>query len=193
MKVNNHRRAKMSKRSAAIIALAAALVITIFVGYVGMNGMWLDNRGLYKLMPWVPKAHVTKETWPKPIALGLDLQGGVFVEYEATMSDDLKNDGYDFNKLLDNSAAELITAHSDQITRDGCKNNTAHSRIAGLDDLLDDVIPKLVFRQRNYILLHLLENLLLLIFPSTDELLLDLKRCILILALPDLVYIKANH
>ena len=114
MKVNNHRRAKMSKRSAAIIALAAALVITIFVGYVGMNGMWLDNRGLYKLMPWMPKAHVTKETWPKPISLGLDLQGGVFVEYEATMSDDLKNDGYDFNKLLENTMSIISRRLNDK-------------------------------------------------------------------------------
>jgi len=103
MKVNNRRRRKMKKRTASIIALCIALVVTIFVGYIGINGMWLDNRGLYKLLAWIPKADVTKETWPKPIALGLDLQGGVFVEYEATMSDELKSDGYNFNTLLQNT------------------------------------------------------------------------------------------
>lgn len=103
MKVNNRQRAKMSKRTAAIIALSIALVATIVIGYLGLNGAWLDSRGLYKLLPWVPSAHVTKETWPKPIALGLDLQGGVFVEYEASMSEELQQDGYDFNTLLDNT------------------------------------------------------------------------------------------
>ena len=102
MKVNNRQRRKMDKRLVAIVALALALVFTLLLGYVSVNGAWLDSRGLYKLQAWVPQAHVTKETWPKPIALGLDLQGGVFVEYEATMSDELKADGYNFDTLLDN-------------------------------------------------------------------------------------------
>jgi protein-export SecD/SecF family membrane protein len=108
MKVNNRKRKKMNRRAASIIALCIALVVTVLVGYVGLNGMWMDNRGLYKLLAWVPQSNVTKETWPKPIALGLDLQGGVFVEYEATMSDDLKNDGYNFNTLLENTM-EIIS------------------------------------------------------------------------------------
>jgi preprotein translocase subunit SecD len=103
MKVNNRRRVKMKKRTSAIITLVIMLVVTIIVGYVGINGTWLDSRGLYKLLPWIPKADVTKETWPKSIALGLDLQGGVFVEYEATMNAELQNDGYDFNTLLENT------------------------------------------------------------------------------------------
>ncbi len=103
MKVNNRRRVKMKKRTSAIIILVIMLVVTIIVGYVGINGTWLDSRGLYKLLPWIPKADVTKETWPKSIALGLDLQGGVFVEYDATMSAELQNDGYDFNTLLENT------------------------------------------------------------------------------------------
>ncbi len=103
MKVSKRTRAKMSKRTGAIIALCIAMVLTLLLGYVSVNGMWLDSRGLYKLQAWVPTAHVTKETWPKPIALGLDLQGGVFVEYEASMSDELKADGYNFNTLLENT------------------------------------------------------------------------------------------
>ena len=67
-------------------------------------GMWLDNRGLYKLLAWVPKTNVTKDTWPKPIALGLDLKGGVYVEYEATLNDELKNDSsINFDTLLTNT------------------------------------------------------------------------------------------
>ncbi|MCE5342327.1 MAG: protein translocase subunit SecD [Eubacteriales bacterium] len=93
----------MKKRTSAIIALVVAMIVTLSIGYVSLNGMWLDSRGLYKLLPWLPQANVTKDTWPKTIALGLDLQGGVFVEYEATMSDELKNDDYNFNTLLENT------------------------------------------------------------------------------------------
>lgn len=101
MKVNNRRRAKLSKRSSAIIALCVALVLTIAVGILGFNGTWLDSRGLYKLLPWLPTSNV--ENWPQAISLGLDLKGGVYVEYEATMSDELREAGYNFDSLLDST------------------------------------------------------------------------------------------
>ena len=46
MKVNNRRRAKMSKRTSAVVALCVALVLTLAVGYLGLHGTWLDSRGL---------------------------------------------------------------------------------------------------------------------------------------------------
>ena len=101
MKVNNRRRVKMSKRTGAIIALSVALVLTVLVGFLGLNGTWLDNRGLYRLLPWLPNTDAAK--WPQSIALGLDLQGGVYVEYEASMSDELKDGNYDFQTLLNNT------------------------------------------------------------------------------------------
>lgn len=101
MKVNNRRRAKLSKRSSAIIALCVALVLTIAVGILGFNGTWLDNRGLYKLLPWLPTSDM--DNWPQAISLGLDLKGGVYVEYEATMSDELREAGYNFDTLLDST------------------------------------------------------------------------------------------
>ena len=101
MKVNNRRRVKMSKRTSAIVALCVTLVLTLAVGYLGFNGAWLDSRGLYKLLPWLPTSNV--ENWPDSIALGLDLKGGVYVEYEATMSDEMRAEGYDFTTLLDST------------------------------------------------------------------------------------------
>lgn len=101
MKVNNRRRAKLSKRSSAIIALCVALALTIAVGILGFNGTWLDNRGLYKLLPWLPTSDM--DNWPQAISLGLDLKGGVYVEYEATMSDELRQAGYNFDTLLDST------------------------------------------------------------------------------------------
>ena len=65
MKVNNRRRAGFGKRTASIIALCAALVLTLVVGYLGFNGMPLDSRGLYRLVGWIPTTDV--ENWPKPI------------------------------------------------------------------------------------------------------------------------------
>ena len=113
MKVNNRRRVKISKRSGALIALCVALVLTIAVGYLGFNGTWLDGRGLYKLLPWLPTNDV--ENWPDSIALGLDLKGGVYVEYEATMSDELREEGYDYDTLL----ASTMSVISNRLTEKG--------------------------------------------------------------------------
>ncbi|MEG0742151.1 MAG: protein translocase subunit SecD [Clostridia bacterium] len=101
MKVNNHRHAKMSKRTGAIISLCVVLVITIAVGYLGLNGAWLDARGLHKLLPWLPTTNV--DNWPQPIALGLDLKGGVYVEYEASMSEEMRAENFIYNDLLDST------------------------------------------------------------------------------------------
>ena len=43
------------------------------------------------------------DNWPQSIALGLDLKGGVYVEYEATMSDELREEGNNFDYLLQNT------------------------------------------------------------------------------------------
>ncbi len=114
MKVSNRRHVTISKRVVSIIALCVMLVVTVLAGYVGLNGMNLDKRGLYKLLPWIPKVNVNKETWPPSIALGLDLQGGVFVEYEASMSDELIQEGYNFNTLLENTMDIIARRLSDK-------------------------------------------------------------------------------
>ena len=114
MKVNNRKQVRLAKRTVSILALCILLVVTVLAGYVGVNGLSLDSRGLYKLLPWIPKTNVTKETWPASIALGLDLQGGVFVEYEASMSNELKSEGYNFNTLLQNTMDIIARRLSDK-------------------------------------------------------------------------------
>ena len=114
MKVNNRRRVKVSKKTSSIIALSILLIVTIFAGFYGMNGANLGSRGLYKLLPWIPQANVTKDTWPPSIALGLDLQGGVFVEYEASMSDELKAEDYNFSVLRRNTMDIIARRLSDK-------------------------------------------------------------------------------
>lgn len=79
MKTNNRKR--MNGKTKSIIALSIVLVLTVVLGIVGVTGMNLDARGLYKLKGWLPTTDA--ENWPTPLALGLDLRGGVYVEYSA--------------------------------------------------------------------------------------------------------------
>ena len=101
MKVTNRRRAKMNKRTASLIMLCVALVITIAIGLLGLNGARLDSRGMYRLQGWLPTTDV--ERWPDSISLGLDLKGGVYVEYEATMSAEMEAEGFRFDELLEST------------------------------------------------------------------------------------------
>ena len=103
MKVNKRPRKRLSKRTSAALSLVAVLVFTICFGYLGLHGTWLDSRGLWKLLPWVPTADV--DNWPTSVSLGLDLKGGVFVEYEASMSEEMRAEGNDFGILLDSTIA----------------------------------------------------------------------------------------
>ena len=96
MAKNKRRRRKGPSKRGSIIALCIVLLLTIFVGYLGFNGLWLDGRGLWKLLPWLPTADTAN--WPKPLTLGLDLRGGVYIEYEATAPEGSESD---FSTLMD--------------------------------------------------------------------------------------------
>lgn len=79
MKSNNRKR--MNGKTKAIIALSIMLVLTIVIGVLGFTGMPLDSRGLYRLKTWLPTTDA--DQWPTSLPLGLDLRGGVYVEYSA--------------------------------------------------------------------------------------------------------------
>ncbi len=110
MKVNNRRRSKMSKKTAAIISLSVALVVTVLAGLLSLNGMPLDSRGLYRLLPWVP----SPGNWPDSISLGLDLKGGVYVEYEATLSQEQQDGEADYTSLMEATQKVMIERLSDK-------------------------------------------------------------------------------
>ncbi|MBE5768551.1 MAG: protein translocase subunit SecD [Clostridiales bacterium] len=84
MKSKNRKRANAKVK--AIVALSIVFVLTVALALIGVNGMPLDSRGLYKLMPWLPTTDV--EAWPSTLPLGLDLRGGVYVEYSAEVPED---------------------------------------------------------------------------------------------------------
>ena len=79
MKSNNRKRGNGKTRS--LVALSIVLVLTLVIGVIAVTGMPLDSRGLYKLKGWLPTTNA--ENWPTALPLGLDLRGGVYVEYTA--------------------------------------------------------------------------------------------------------------
>lgn len=79
MKAKKRKNGKLS----AIVMLSVLLVLTIVVGIVGVTGMPLDSRGLYRLAGWLPTTNA--DNWPSVLSLGLDLRGGVYVEYSAAV------------------------------------------------------------------------------------------------------------
>ena len=80
MAKQRRRKGKDISRTAAIIGLAVALALTVLLGYLGFNGAKLFSP--YKLLPWLPTADT--DNWPEALTLGLDLRGGVYIEYDAT-------------------------------------------------------------------------------------------------------------
>ena len=59
---NNNKRRRGPSKTSAIVALCIVLVLTLVCGFLGLNGMKLDGRGLYKLLPWLPTTDA--ENWP---------------------------------------------------------------------------------------------------------------------------------
>ena len=94
MKSNNRKRGNGKTRS--IIALSIVLVLTIVIGVIAVTGMPLDGRGLYKLKSWLPTTNA--ENWPTTLSLGLDLRGGVYVEYSAARPE---NSEANFDSLME--------------------------------------------------------------------------------------------
>lgn len=86
---------KLNGKSKAIIALCVVLALTVVFGVIGVTGLKLDSRGLRTFGPWLPTTDA--QAWPQLINLGLDLRGGVYVEYSAKAPQDSEAD---FESLL---------------------------------------------------------------------------------------------
>lgn len=98
-----NKKRKTSKRAAAI-KLLVVLVLTVALALVGLNGAKVPfTGGLYKVMNWLPTSNA--QNWPQVLSLGLDLKGGVYVEYTAESSADV---GADFNDQMDGTVS-IIT------------------------------------------------------------------------------------
>ena len=72
---------KRGSKTGSIVALCIVLICTLVLGVLGVSGWSLPPRGLYRVMPWMPST--AAENWPSVLPLGLDLRGGMYVEYSA--------------------------------------------------------------------------------------------------------------
>ena len=72
---------KRGSRTGSIVALCIVLVCTVLLGVLGVGGWSIPPRGLYRVMPWMPTRNM--DNWPEVLPLGLDLRGGMYVEYSA--------------------------------------------------------------------------------------------------------------
>ena len=66
-------------KTGAVVTLCVVLVVTVLLGWLGLTGMSIPPRGLYKVLSWLPTTNA--ENWPESLPLGLDLRGGMYVEY----------------------------------------------------------------------------------------------------------------
>ncbi|MDO5435363.1 MAG: protein translocase subunit SecD [Clostridia bacterium] len=99
MRSNNRKRGK----TGAVVALCIVLALTVIAGVIGVTGLTLPPRGLYKVLSWMPTTD--KESWPESIPLGLDLRGGMYVEYS---SEAPEGSEANFEELL-NGTMSIIT------------------------------------------------------------------------------------
>ncbi len=72
---------KRGGKTGSVVALCIVLVLTVVLGVLGATGWSIPPKGLYRVMPWLPNTN--SEAWPQVLPLGLDLRGGMYVEYSA--------------------------------------------------------------------------------------------------------------
>ncbi len=70
---------RVGGKTGAIVALCVLLAVTITLGVIGVTGLSLPPRGLHKVLSWLPTTN--SDNWPQSLSLGLDLRGGMYVEY----------------------------------------------------------------------------------------------------------------
>ena len=91
-------------KTSARLTLAAIFLLTVVLAVVGVTG--IPSIGLKN---WLPTTDATN--WPSALPLGLDLRGGVYVEYSAQRPDDGDSD---FAYLLETTMSVIRTRLGDK-------------------------------------------------------------------------------
>ncbi len=95
---------KKAKTSARLM-LAAIFLLTVVLAVVGVTG--IPAIGVKN---WLPTTDA--DNWPEALPLGLDLRGGVYVEYSAARPDE--DSSTDFAYLLDTTMSVIRTRLGDK-------------------------------------------------------------------------------
>ena len=103
-------RKQTTAKTKGLITLCVMCVLTIVLGVLAVCGInQLPPDGLYKMLPWVP---TNADQWPESISLGLDLRGGVYVEYEAERPADTSDT--EFTYLIESAMSIMQTRLTEQ-------------------------------------------------------------------------------
>ena len=94
-----------SAKTSARLTLAAILLATVVMAVVGVTG--IPAIGLKNWLPTTDAAN-----WPEALPLGLDLRGGVYVEYSAARPDE--EGDTDFAYLLETTMSVIRTRLADK-------------------------------------------------------------------------------
>ncbi|MBR2601151.1 MAG: protein translocase subunit SecD [Clostridia bacterium] len=133
-------RKKRGSKTGSIVALCIVLVCTVVLGVLGASGWSIPPRGLYRVMPWLPTTNA--ENWPQVLALGLDLRGGMYVEYSAKVPEGTEAS---FNELMNGTISIIqqrladkgyTEANVQQIGGDGIR--------VEIPDVQDDTVLDLI-------------------------------------------------
>ena len=96
-------------KTGAVVALCIVLVVTILLGWIGLTGLSIPPRGLYKVLSWLPTT--SAEKWPQSLSLGLDLRGGMYVEYSGKAPE---NSEANFDELVEGTMSIIRQRLSDK-------------------------------------------------------------------------------
>ncbi|MBR6028600.1 MAG: protein translocase subunit SecD [Clostridia bacterium] len=107
--MNKSYRKRGGSKTRSIVVLCVLLVLTLVCGILGATGMRFGSRGLWKLLPWLPTTDAAN--WPESLPLGLDLRGGVYVEYSASQPEDVEGN---FSDLMDSTIAVIQNRLTDK-------------------------------------------------------------------------------
>ena len=114
MKSSMSKKAKTRKQTTAktkgLITLCVMCVLTVCLGVLSVCGIdRMGQDGLYRMLPWVP---TNADNWPASISLGLDLRGGVFVEYSAERPENTTDN--EFSYLIESAMSIMQTRLTEQ-------------------------------------------------------------------------------
>ena len=100
---------RTGSKTGAVVALCIVLVLTIVLGVIGVTGLSIPPRGLYKVLSWLPTSN--PDNWPESLSLGLDLRGGMYVEYSGKAPEGSEAS---FDELVEGTMSIILERLSDK-------------------------------------------------------------------------------
>ena len=131
---------RVGGKTGAIIALCVLLVITIVLGVIGVTGLSIPPRGLYKVLAWLPTTN--SENWPASLSLGLDLRGGMYVEYSGKAPE---GSSADFDELVEGTMSIIRERLTDKGFTEANVQRLGNDGIrVEIPDVQDDTVLDLI-------------------------------------------------